>query len=164
MTQAIYIAVAVTTIAFLVISFTTDLRERMIYSFPCLMLALSWCMLGFTSIHNVAFIMTIILLHLLAYSLMRIFRIWGDGDTDVFLLYGAVYAAFGIHAFGTESLCIYLIGELMGMVAALLLSFLIGFIEARVRKKKLSRSSSIAVVPGFAIVMAGLIIGSFIVR
>jgi len=164
MTQTVFMAVAIATVIFLIVSFATDIRERMIYVFPCIMLALTWGLMGFVGVHDMAFVMTIILLHMFVYSLLRLFSIWGDGDSDMFLLYGAVYAAYMMVVTNKVSLSGYLIGELMGMVAALLLSLAIGFVEAKVRKKKMDKGSSIAVVPGFVIVMVFFIIKILLVR
>lgn len=164
MSQAIFLAVIVTTAAFLIISFGTDLRERMIYVFPCIMLTLSWGLMGLVGVHDMTFVMTIILLHMFVFFLMRILKVWGDGDSDMFLLYGAVYAAYAIPVLGTHQMCGYFIGEIIGLLVALIISLVIGFIEARIKKQKIEKGSSIAVVPGFAVVMIVLIIMTIIKR
>ena len=162
MTYEIFIAIAVATVIFL--SFTTDIRERMIYAFPCMVLILSWILMGVIGIKDTAFVITVLLLHLFVYSIMRILKVWGDGDSDVFLLYGAVYAAFAITTLDVKGMSAYLIMELIGMIVALLLSFGIAGIEALIRKEKLDKQSSIAVVPGFSIVMIFMIVRMLFVR
>ena len=158
MTYDIFIAIAVATVIFLTVSFTTDIRERMIYAFPCMVLILSWLLIQYH------FVCICLLLHLFVYSIMRILKIWGDGDSDVFLLYGAVYAAFAITTLDIKGMSAYLIMELIGMIVALLLSFGIAGIEALIRKEKLEKQSSIAVVPGFSIVMIFMIVRMLFVR
>ena len=54
---------------------------------------------------------------------------------------------------------LYIVAELIGMVVALFTSFLIGVVEALIKKRKLTKNSSIAVVPGFSIVIIALIVG-----
>ena len=76
----------------------------------------------------------------------------------MFLLYGAVYAAFAITTLDIKGMSAYLIMELIGMIVALLFSFGIAGIEALIRKEKLEKQSSIAVVPGFSIVMIFMIV------
>lgn len=164
MTHEICIAIAVATVIFLTVSFTTDIRERMIYAFPCMILILSWILMGVIGIKDTSFVITVLLLHLFVYSIMRILKVWGDGDSDVFLLYGAVYAAFAITTLEVKGMSAYLIMELIGMIVALVLSFGIAGIEALIRKEKLGQQSSIAVVPGFSIVMIFMIVKMFFVR
>ena len=164
MTYDIFIAIAVATVIFLTVSFTTDIRERMIYAFPCMVLILSWILMGVIGIKDTAFVITVLLLHLFVYSIMRILKIWGDGDSDVFLLYGAVYAALAMITLDIKGMSAYRIMELIGMIVALLLSFGIAGIEALIRKEKLGKQRSIAVVPGFSIVMIFMIVRMFFVR
>lgn len=38
----------------------------------------------------------------------------------------------------------------------------IGFVEAKIKKTDLRRDSSIAIAPGYAVVIVGIIIGGFI--
>ena len=64
MTYEIFIAIAVATVIFLTVSFTTDIRERMIYAFPCMVLILSWILMGVIGIKDTAFVITVLLLHL----------------------------------------------------------------------------------------------------
>jgi uncharacterized membrane protein YjjP (DUF1212 family) len=54
---------------------------------------------------------------------------------------------------------LYIVAELIGMVVALFISFLIGVVEALIKKRKLTKNSSIAVVPGFSIVIIAMIAG-----
>ncbi len=164
MTHEICVAIAFATVIFLTVSFTTDIRERMIYAFPCMVFILSWILMGVIGIKDTSFVIIVLLLHLFVYSIMRILKVWGDGDSDVFLLYGAVYAAFAITTLDVKGMFAYLIMELIGMIVALLLSFGIAGIEALIRKEKLEKQSSIAVVPGFSIVMIYMIVKMFFVR
>ena len=82
------------------------------------------------------------------------FHIWGDGDSDVFLLFtGIILCTFKIDnllQFGFL-ICVFL-------VAAQLISLIAGVIEAGIKNRKLNRDSGLAVVPGFAMVLIIMII------
>ena len=84
----------------------------------------------------------------------KIFHIWGDGDSDVFLLFiGITLCTFEIDnllQFGFL-ICVFL-------VAAQLISLIAGVIEAGIKNRKLNRDSGLAVVPGFAMVLIIMII------
>lgn len=159
MQEIALIAVAVTTAVFMVMCLTSDLRERMIYAFPCYLLIPIWMMLSVASTEKATMIGVILVLHIVAYLVFQVAGIWGDGDSDIFLLYGVVFMSFMTQVKPEYGIGLYLIAELLGMIAALLLSFLIGVVEAVIKKEKLTKSSSIAVVPGFSIVTIVLVIG-----
>ena len=86
-----YLILSIVTGIYLILSSVRDLKERMIYSFPAIVLALAW------GIHSVelyeneygfllgAWIATVVL-----WFLFRRFFIWGEGDNDVFLLFAGV--------------------------------------------------------------------------
>ena len=159
MQEIALIAVAVSTAVFMVMCLTTDLRERMIYVFPCYLLIPIWMMFGVASSEKAVMIGVILVLHIMAYLVFRIAGVWGDGDSDIFLLYGVVFMSFMTQIKPEYGIGLCLIAELLGMIVALLLSFLIGVVEARVKKEKLTKHSSIAVVPGFSIVIIAMVIG-----
>ena len=79
------------TVAFMVLCFATDLRERMIYAFPCMTLIALWTVLGVISTGQYMLIGIAVSVHLAIYFALKIIGIWGDGDSDVFLLYGIIF-------------------------------------------------------------------------
>ena len=149
----------VITAAFMLMFLTTDLRERMIYVFPCYLLIPLWMMVGVASSEKAVMIGSILVIHIMAYLLFRITGIWGDGDSDIFLLYGVVFMSFMTQIRPECGIGLYIVAELIGMVVALFISFLIGGVEALIKKRKLTKNSSIAVVPGFSIVIIAMIAG-----
>ena len=49
-------------------------------------------------------------------------------------------------------------GLLIGMVFALVVSFVVALIEAKIKGQKLTKNSSVAVVPGFAVVIVLMVV------
>lgn len=164
MPLGVYVSVAMLTAVFVIFSFVTDIRERVIYSFPCMVLFLSWTVMGIDISESLIKVAIVAVIHLAVYGFLRATRIWGDGDSDLFLLYGAIY---GVHHIWTEStlpVTGYVFWEVIGIMTALILSLLIGWMEALIRRKELEKGSSIAVVPGFTIVIIAMLIHMFIGR
>ena len=156
--QIAIIMASVITSIFMLFCISTDLRERAVYVFPCYVLIPVWMLIGASVSEKAVMFGVILVLHIAAYLFFKIAGIWGDGDSDIFLLYGVVFAAFMLTVKPEYGIGLYIVAELLGMIVALLLSFVIGLIEAGIKKKKLSRTSSIAVVPGFSIVIIGMIV------
>ena len=75
-------------------------------------------------------------------------HIWGAGDSDLFVLFTILYETFRVACFSIESLCL----EILLFALAMILSLGIAWVEAKIRKEKLGKNSSIAVAPGLAIV------------
>ena len=88
------------------------------------------------------------------YMAYKIFHIWGDGDSDVFLLFiSIILCTFKIDnllQFGFL-ICVFL-------AAAQIISLIAGVIEAGIKNRKLNWDSGLAVVPGFAMVLIIMII------
>ena len=152
------------TFAYMTLCFVTDIRNRFIYAFPCMILMVFWTAMGLMTTHRVGLIAVIFSVHMAAYLTFKITGMWGDGDSDVFFLYGMLFMTSAISGGYDLSITAYFTAELIGIIIALLLSFVIGFIEAAIRKKKITKTSSIAVVPGFSIVMAALLIKMILAR
>lgn len=155
--QIAIITASVITSIFMLFCISTDLRERAVYVFPCYVLIPVWMLIGASVSEKAVMFGVILVLHIAAYLFFRIAGVWGDGDSDIFLLYGVVLAAFMLTVKPEYGIGLYIVAELLGMIVALVLSFVIGLIEAGIKKKKLSKTSSIAVVPGFSIVIIGMI-------
>ena len=85
----VVLILAIITTIFLLVSFAQDIKERTVYSFPCLILTDAWAIVlwgvaNFTKAEIICFL----LVHSSIYLLLRLFKIWGDGDSDIFLLFG----------------------------------------------------------------------------
>ena len=163
MIEEIMMISAVITTVFMTLCFVMDIRERMIYAFPCVMLIPFWLVLGIVATHRAALIGIIFALHMLAYFIFKTARIWGDGDSDVFLLYGTVFMTAVFTGKYEIGIAWYILAELVGIIIALFISLVIGIMEAIIRKKMIEKTSSVAVVPGFSVVIAGLLTKMIIV-
>ena len=153
MIQQIMMVTVAITVAVMVLCFATDIRERMIYAFPCIALTSIWVVLGVISTRQFLLIGAVLTVHLVIYLTFKITGAWGDGDSDVFLLYGMIFMMMILTGGHEIGIMMYLIVELAGLVIALLISFVVAVIEAKFKGQKLTRQSSIAVVPGFSIVI-----------
>lgn len=87
-----YLILSIVTGIYLILSSVRDLKERMIYSFPAVVLALAWGIYSVELYENEygfllgAWVATVVL-----WFLFKRFSIWGEGDNDVFLLFAGVY-------------------------------------------------------------------------
>ena len=123
------------TVAFMVLCFATDLRERMIYAFPCMTLIALWTVLGVISTGQYMLIGIAVSVHLAIYLALKIIGIWGDGDSDVFLLYGIIFMTMMLTDKYEIGVTMYMILELIGMVFALLVSFVVALEVPSERKE-----------------------------
>jgi len=157
----VVLVLAVITAIFLLVSFAQDIKERTVYSFPCLILTDAWAIVlwGVVS-YTKAEIIGFLLIHSSIYLLMRLFKIWGDGDSDIFLLFGNVCMVF----LSPGSMLALAISECLLMVLAISLSLLIGAVEYRIKKRKFSLNGDMAVIPGFSVVMVAVMITGFVER
>lgn len=151
----LFIILAVVTVVYLVLSARMDFKERKIYTFPGIMLSLSWVSYLFsTGEHTWQFMVCYVLFNASAWMLFNRMKIWGAGDSDIFLLLSNVLLAVVGPTSGWNILfleCIAIIGV---MVAAIIF----GCIESKVKKVKISLKSKVAVVPGFAFVITVLLL------
>lgn len=150
-----YFVLSFITVIILTLVAAQDFRERMIYSFPVLILTVIWMIYSiFFYWGRMRFVVFAWAITVVLYMAYKIFHIWGDGDSDVFLLFtGIILCTFKIDnllQFGFL-ICVFL-------VAAQLISFIAGVIEAGIKNRKLNRDSGLAVVPGFAMVLIIMII------
>ena len=146
MTRILVIATTIYLIAIAI----EDLREREIYVFPCYVLTGLWIELNLYSAYESwsAFIVYGIVCLLLA-KILDYKRIWGSGDSDLFFLFTIIFQIYQRNCFTLECLCM----EAILFALALMIAFAIACMEAKIRKQKLDKSSSIALAPGFAIVL-----------
>lgn len=158
MIQEVMVITVAITVAFMVLCFATDLKERMIYAFPCMTLIAIWTVLGVMSTGQFILIGIAVSVHLAIYFVLKITGIWGDGDSDVFLLYGIIFMTMMLTGKYEIGVTMYMILELIGMVFALFVSFIVALIEAKIKGRKLTNKSSVAVVPGFAVVIVLMVV------
>ena len=154
-----YLILSIVTGIYLILSSVRDLKERMIYSFPAIVLA--W------GIHSVelyenkygfllgAWIATVVL-----WFLFRRFSIWGEGDNDVFLLFAGVLLC--TLRFRTVPFLIFAASNLLALTQ--IGAVIVSLIEAKVKKEKVTSQSKIAVVPGLCIVVLGIMLYGICVR
>ena len=156
--KRVVLILAIITAIFLLVSFAQDIKERTVYSFPCLILTDAWAivMWGVASFTK-AEIICFLLVHSSIYLLLRLFKIWGDGDSDIFLLFGNICMAFA----KPGSILSFAISECLLMALAVALSLLIGAVEYKVKKRKFSLNGDMAVIPGFAVVMIAVMATGF---
>ncbi len=138
----------IVTAIYLCLASIWDIRERAIYSFPCEMLIVLWGgYLGASKSVSGIFLLIYILVGIFLYFFFRFKKVWGDGDSELLLVFMLVYLAF-CKQFGIHEICI----ELVLLASALFVAILIGYVEAKIKEETVCANSSIAVAPGFAIV------------
>ena len=152
MTQII---LGVITIAALVALSIQDIRERMIYSFPVLFLSAVW-MVYSIAIYRERLMFLIVCwgVSVAIFAAFRVMSVWGDGDSDMFLLFSGIILC----SFKVISLQHFWFIECNLLVLTLLAALIIGLIEYLIRRKKLSKQSDVAVVPGFLVILSGVIV------
>lgn len=157
----VVLILAVITTVFLIVSFAQDIKERTVYSFPCLILTGAWAIVSRSADSLMkAEIICFLIAHAVLFLLIRLFKIWGDGDSDIFLLFGNICLVF-LNPGSTRTLAI---SESLLVVLAITISLLIGAVEYRIKKRKLSLKGDVAVIPGFSIVMIAVMITGFAER
>ena len=143
-----YLILSIVTGIYLILSSVRDLKERMIYSFPAIVLTLAWGTYSVELYENEygfllgAWIATVVL-----WFLFRRFSIWGEGDNDVFLLFAGVLLC--TLRFRTVPFLIFAASNLLALtqIGAVIVS-----------------QSKIAVVPGLCIVVLGIMLYGICVR
>lgn len=153
------VVLALLTGIYLVLAAVWDLKSREIYTFPCNVLTVLWIVYAFVQGNvDVKVIATYTIFFIALYVAFNMTKTWGAGDSDLLLLYGSVALAQmdgAITLLDVSSQCI-------ALAVVLLVSAVIGFIEAKIKKETLRKDSSIAIAPGYAVVIIGSIIGGFI--
>ena len=147
------------TMVYLLLATIWDLKDRAIYTFPCNVLTVMWIAYAFMQRMVDAKVVVAYLFFVGAlYVLFLVTKIWGAGDSDLFLLFAAVYLAYMEGAITV----VVVSAQCIALTLVLLISAIIGLIESRLRKKPFRRDSSIAIAPGYAVVMIGVMIGGLI--
>lgn len=155
----IFYASAAVTAAFLIYCAVMDIRERMIYPLPALVISLSWITDAVPLYEDsLKLFLSCILTSLVMVFAFKLMELWGKGDSYMLFLFSTVLLA----AVKAESLRSYFFFYLCGLTVSLILSLFIGLIEAKVRGQKISKELKIAVVPGFSIVIIALLLWTVI--
>ncbi len=143
------------TILFLMFSAIQDIKERAIYSFPTLLFTAWWF---FYSIRlyadDIPVLIALWSIVVFLYVIFKRFHIWGDGDSDMFLLFSAII----ICTFEGSGIYGFLLHESIALSISLILSLFIGYIEALIRKRGITKRYGIAVIPGCSLVLITLIL------
>lgn len=151
----LFMILAVVTIIYLILSARMDFKERKIYTFPGIMLSLSWLSYLFsTGEHTWQFLVSYALFNVSAWFLFNRMKIWGAGDSDVFLLLSNVLLA----VVGPTSGCNILFLECIAIIGVMAVAIICGCIESKLKKEKISLKSKVAVVPGFAFVITVVLV------
>ena len=144
---------------YLIFATVWDIRSREIYTFPCNVLTVLWIVYAvIRGGVDVKVMAAYIMFFIVLYIAFNVTKTWGAGDSDLLLLFGAVYLA---HMNGAFTL-IDVSSQCIALVVVLLVSATVGYVEARIKKKQLKRDSSIAIAPGYAVVIIGVIIGGIL--
>ncbi|MDD3240014.1 MAG: hypothetical protein PHW47_08025 [Lachnospira sp.] len=157
----LYLVLSVATLVYGILSAMQDLKERMIYSFPCYVLTIFWG-IYIWRMHQMSpvYLICFWVIHIVIYLCMNHFKIWGGGDSDFLFLFANVFLA--IIGKGNVSAMAFM--ECMCLIVALSNSTWIGYLEGKVKKKKINLNSEVAVVPGFVVVMALLLMAGYFGR
>lgn len=159
--MVLFLSLAVMTTAYFITASRQDIRERMIYSVPIIVLHAAWSiyLAAVTDWENM-FLCGFWMVHLIIYILLNKFQIWGGGDSDLFLLSADLCLVAG----PVVSAYTIAVRECMCLAAGLALAVGIGYVEAEVKGEKMKGSREMAVVPGMAVVMTALIMKGFVWR
>lgn len=147
------IVLIVATSIYLIIAGLQDLKERQIYSFPCIALSALWMIAIAMNMRMPSYMYLIYMaVTLMLYLIFTKRKIWGAGDSDLFFLFSVVYVV-GINEVISV---VYVITEILLFMGVLVSALMFGWTEAKIKKRKLGKESSIAVAPGFALVIIAM--------
>ena len=151
----LFLVLAVVTMVELLLLARMDLKERKVYSFPILMMSLSWLSyLLSTGEYKWQFLLSFAALNMSVWFLFNRFKLWGAGDSDMFLVLSNILLAVVGPCRGSKILFL----ESIALIVVMLSAMFFGYIESKVKKEKLNLHSQVAVVPGFAFVICGLLV------
>lgn len=154
------IVLFIATVFYMTLVSIEDLREKEIHTFPADVLALIWTLAAFFERPADWFFYLMYMAAILGmYFLFNRFCIWGEGDSDLFLLFAAVYLkTYGGSLAQGSTVIEFLMMELVLFIFALVAAALTGMIEASVRGQRINQKTAIALAPGFALVIAVVMI------
>lgn len=159
--MVLFLSLTVMTTAYFIMASVQDIRERMIYTAPVIVLHAAWSIyLATVTDWGNMFLCGYWIVNLIIYILLNKFQIWGGGDSDLFLLSADLCLAAG----PVVSAYTIAVRECMCLAAGLALAAGIGYVEAEVKGEKMEGSREMAVVPGMAVVMTAFIMKGFVWR
>ena len=154
-----FVLLAVMTGIYLICATVWDIKSREIYTFPCNVLTVLWIVHAVLQGKvEVGVIAAYVVFFVILYVVFNMTKTWGAGDSDLLLLFGSVSLA---QVNGRITL-FDISGQCIALACVLIISAIIGFIEARFKRETLRKDSSIAIAPGYAVVIIGSLIGGFI--
>jgi len=143
------------TIIVLILLSVQDIRERMIFSFPVLTLSVAWLVYAvYLYYFRILFLVAALGITFAIFAALRVLSVWGDGDSDAYLLLAAVLLC----CVDIKNVQHFMFLQSISIVASLIVALLVGLIESLICKKKLHKHSDIAVIPGIAVVLIGFIV------
>ena len=161
MLMFLYVVLSIVTFVYLILATKMDLKERQIYTMPCFFLTISWSLY---LLDTEAFVwQELVLYWLLIHVLWRLFnryKVWGEGDSDIFILLCNVILA----TLWSGSWVTILIADCVCLICALAVAILVAVFEYGDMNLRLEPDSKVAVVPGFSVVICCLLIFGFIGR
>ena len=159
--MAIYLPLSMISIVIMIWSAIQDIRERMVYVFPIIMLHIMWSiyLYGFTN-YSKMLLVTFWMIHLVLYVLLNKCAIWGGGDSDMLLVFADIVWVTSVSMNGYS----LAIRECLYLIVGLICSIAIGIVEGKVRKQEVKGTNEIAVIPGLSLVMILLMIQYFVWR
>lgn len=157
----VYVVLMIVTIIYLVFASITDLKERMIYTSPIAFLHMAWSVYFYMNLDiSKRELVMVWIIQAAVYLTFYFIKIWGDGDTGLLLIFGDAMLASGV-SMGWYG---FLIKTLLFFAFGLALSIVAGKAEFHLKSMDLNRHSELAVVPGLAAVMIGLLLEGFVWR
>lgn len=149
----LYIGLMVVTLVYVLSSAVMDVVERQIYTFPALLLSIAWfSYIAGTDEYSSKYLLAYGLFNIALWFIFNRFKLWGAGDSDMFLVASNVLLA----VVGPVSGYRIMMYECLMVIGIMMFSIFVGFIESKVKKERLTRNSNVAVVPGFAFVIITL--------
>ncbi len=143
------------TIIVLILLSVQDIRERMIFSFPVLFLSVAWLVYAvYLYYFRILFFVAALGITFAIFAALRVLSVWGDGDSDAYLLLAAVLLC----CVDIKNVQHFMFFQSISIVASLIVALLVGLIESLICKKKLHKYSDIAVIPGIEVVLIGFIV------
>ena len=132
-----------------------DLRERMLYTAPIIVIHVMWGAYLWTSgMYTDRFLVCFWIIQMLIYITLNSMSIWGGGDSDLYMLLGDICMVACNGAYPTTvGMCVCI-----SLAAGLILSIIIGRFEFACKGEAFKKDSGLAVAPGMAVVMIVLLI------
>ena len=156
MVQSILEITIIITLIYMCVCFATDMKDKYVFTFPAIILAIAWFEAGPKMFEGGREINIAIVINIIVYLLLRVIKVWGDGDSDIFILFAAVYGTYYLSLGIDFGVLGFVMGEMGCLLASLVLSLLLGLAEAWSKKEKISGDTRIAVVPGFCITVIAM--------